>query len=97
MTRPSWPAQMSKAAKLKKKRVEDVLGGEEAWKNAPRSQSALPPAAYWMSGQAQQSFSAVHCSLGLWWHRSCCDCRHIIVCYSWNAVRFASSFVILLC
>lgn len=34
---------MSKAAKLKKKRVEDVLGGEEAWKNAPRSQSALPP------------------------------------------------------
>ena len=35
---------MSKAAKLKKKRVEDVLGGEEAWKNAPRSQSALPPA-----------------------------------------------------
>lgn len=32
---------MSKAAKLKKKRVEDVLGGEEAWKNAPRSQSAL--------------------------------------------------------
>ena len=35
--------QMSKAAKLQKKRVEDVLGGEEAWKNAPRSQSALCP------------------------------------------------------
>ncbi len=31
---------MSKAAKLKKKRVEDVLGGEEAWKNAARSPSA---------------------------------------------------------
>jgi len=35
---------MSKAAKLKKKRVEDVLGGEEAWKNAARSPSAPPRA-----------------------------------------------------
>ena len=63
---------MSKAAKLKKKRVEDVLGGEEAWKNAPRSQSALPraPSSLQYCELCQARLTCLHC-FALWGTSNC--------------------------
>lgn len=39
--RPARAPQIFKSVPLKRKEVEPVLGGEEEWKNAPRTDGAL--------------------------------------------------------
>ncbi|PRW32558.1 transcription factor S [Chlorella sorokiniana] len=38
--------EISKSVPLKRKEVEPVLGGEEEWKNAPRTEARCPDCSY---------------------------------------------------
>lgn len=39
---PPPPPQLTKEVTLKEKKVDDVLGGEEAWKNVQKTQATCP-------------------------------------------------------
>eukprot|EP00775_Hariotina_reticulata_P009619 gene9619-9780_t len=38
--------KISKSAKLERKQVDDVLGGEEAWKNVSKTETTCPACTY---------------------------------------------------
>jgi hypothetical protein len=51
--------QISKSAKLERKQVDDVLGGEEAWKNVAKTESEL---VLW-HGHHMPTAQHAHCKL----------------------------------